>query len=73
MSVTGEIDAGFADTVIGRLRRDKAIGLLINSPGGSLFEARRLGRYLRANGLRVGVDGLCISACVDVLAGGIER
>jgi hypothetical protein len=73
VSVTGEIDAGFADTVIGRLRRDKAIGLLINSPGGSLFEARRLGRYLRANGLRVGVDGLCTSACVDVLAGGIER
>jgi len=73
VSVNGEIGDGFADTVIGRLRRDKAVGLLINSPGGSLYEARRLGRYLRANGLRVGVDGLCTSACVDVLAGGIER
>jgi len=73
VSVAGEIDDGFADTVIERLRQDKAIGLLINSPGGSLFEARRLGRYLRANGLRVGVDELCTSACVDVLAGGIER
>ena len=73
VSVRGEIDDGFADTVIDRLRQDKAIGLLIDSPGGSLFEARRLGRYLRANGLRVGVDGLCTSACVDVLAGGIER
>ena len=73
VSVNGEIGEGFADTVIERLRRDKAVGLLINSPGGSLYEARRLGRYLRSNGLRVGVDGLCTSACVDVLAGGIER
>lgn len=73
VSVNGEIGDGFADAVIERLRRDKAVGLLINSPGGSLYEARRLGRYLRANGLRVGVDGLCTSACVDVLAGGIER
>ncbi|MGB5734343.1 MAG: hypothetical protein WBM40_07870 [Thiohalocapsa sp.] len=73
VSVDGEISDGFAEMVIGRLRRDKAVGLLINSPGGSLYEARLLGRYLRANGLRVGVDGLCTSACVDVLAGGIER
>jgi hypothetical protein len=41
--VKGEIDDGFADEVIGKLRREKAVGLLINSPGGSLFEARRLG------------------------------
>jgi hypothetical protein len=73
VSVNGEIGDGFADAVITRLREDKAVGLLINSPGGSLFEARRLGRYLRANGLRVGVNELCTSACVDVLAGGIER
>ncbi len=71
--VDGEIYDGFADQVIGRLRESKAVGLIIRSPGGSLYEARRLGRYLRANGLRVGVDGLCTSACVDVLAGGIAR
>ncbi|KAA6186264.1 hypothetical protein F2Q65_05545 [Thiohalocapsa marina] len=71
--VEGPIDEGFADAVVARLRREKAVGLIINSPGGSLYEARRLGRYLRENGLRVGVDGLCTSACVDVLAGGIER
>ncbi|MGD8207584.1 MAG: hypothetical protein PVH47_05870 [Thiohalocapsa sp.] len=73
VSVRGEIGEGFADEVIERLRREKAVGLLINSPGGSLYEARKLGRYLRANGLRAGVNGLCTSACVDVLAGGIER
>ncbi len=71
--VDGEIHEGFADEVIGKLRAEKAVGLVISSPGGSLFEARRLGRYLRRNGLRVGVKGLCTSACVDVLAGGIER
>ena len=71
--VNGEIHEGFADEVIGKLRREKAVGLLISSPGGSLYEARRLGRYLRDNGLRVGVKDVCTSACVDVLAGGIER
>jgi hypothetical protein len=71
--VKGEIHEGFADEVIGKMRREKAVGLLISSPGGSLYEARRLGRYLRQNGLSVGVNGVCTSACVDVLAGGIER
>lgn len=71
--VDGQIGDGFADKVIARLRAEKAVGLVINSPGGSLFEARRLGRWLRENGLPVGVDKLCTSACVDVLAGGIER
>jgi hypothetical protein len=71
--VNGEIREGFADEVIEQLRRERAVGLLISSPGGSLYEARRLGRYLRQNGLSVGVNGLCTSACVDVLAGGIER
>ena len=71
--VDGQIGDGFADEVIARLRAEKAVGLVINSPGGSLYEARRLGRWLRENGLPVGVDKLCTSACVDVLAGGIER
>lgn len=71
--VEGKITDGFAERIIARLRADRAIGLVISSPGGSLYEARRLGRYLRENGLRVAVDGLCTSACVDVMAGGIER
>jgi len=73
VEVTGQITEGFADQVIARLREAKAIGLVISSPGGSLYEARRLGRWLRDNGMRVAVDDLCTSACVDVLAGGIER
>lgn len=73
MRVEGEIDDGFAERVIEELRKSKAVGLVINSPGGSVFEARKLGRYLRANGLRAGVDRVCTSACVDVLAGGSSR
>ena len=68
-----EIDPGFAPRTIAELRRRRAIGLVINSPGGSVYEARKLGRFLRANGLRTAVDRLCVSACVDVLAGGVER
>jgi hypothetical protein len=71
--VDGQIGDGFARKVISRLRAEKAVGLVINSPGGSLYEARQLGRWLRENGFPVGVDKLCTSACVDVLAGGIER
>ncbi|QGU32854.1 hypothetical protein [Thermochromatium tepidum] len=68
-----EITPGFAQRTIAELRRRKAIGLVINSPGGSVEEARKLGRYLRANGLRTAVDDYCASACIDVLAGGVER
>ncbi|EXJ16634.1 COG3904 family protein [Imhoffiella purpurea] len=68
-----EILPGFAKRTIGELRRRRAIGLVINSPGGSVYEARILGRYLRSNGLRAAVDRICVSACVDVLAGGVER
>lgn len=71
--VEGEITAGFAERTIEALRRERAIGLIIRSHGGSVQEARTLGRYLRQNGLRVAVDDLCTSACVDVLAGGSER
>ncbi len=68
-----EITPGFAQRMITELRERRAIGLIINSPGGSVDEARKLGRYLRANGLRTAVDDYCVSACIDVLAGGVER
>lgn len=71
--VRGDIVDGFADEVIAELRRRRAIGLVIESRGGSVLEARRLGRWLREHGLRVAVDRLCTSACVDVLAGGVAR
>lgn len=68
-----EIAPGFAAQTSAELNRRRAIGLVINSPGGSVHEARELGRFLRVNGLRTAVDRACTSACVDVLAGGVER
>ena len=73
LRVTAEITDGFAERVIRELRAARAVGLVINSPGGSVYEARKLGRYLRANGLRTAVDRVCVSACIDVLAGGTAR
>ncbi len=73
LRVNAEITTGFADRVIRELRARRAVGLIINSPGGSVFEARKLGRYLRTNGLSSAVDQICVSACIDTLAGGSER
>jgi hypothetical protein len=69
----GDISTGLANKLATRLRREGAVGLIINSPGGSVYEARKLGRYLRANGLYVVVDRVCASACIDILAGGVSR
>lgn len=68
-----DIVDGFAAQTISELRRRQAVGLVINSPGGSVFEARKLGRHLRSMGMRAAVDQSCTSACIDVLAGGVER
>jgi len=71
--VDGEIGVGFAKSVASRLQQEGAVGLIINSKGGNVSEARELGRYLRASGLKVVVDRACASACIDVLAGGVVR
>lgn len=71
--VSGAILDGYAERVIREIRRRSASGVIIESEGGSVYEARRLGRFLRSNGLTTAVDGVCLSACVDVLAGGVTR
>ena len=69
----GELQPGLASQIAARLSQEHAVGLIIDSPGGSVAEARKLGRYLRAKGLNVAVDQTCASACIDVLAGGVSR
>jgi hypothetical protein len=69
----GEITTGLATELAVHLRKERAVGLIINSPGGNVYEARKLGRYLRANELNVAVDKVCTSACIDILAGGVSR
>ncbi len=69
----GEITTGLASELASHLRRERAVGLVISSNGGNVYEARKLGRYLRANELNVAVDKVCASACIDILAGGVSR
>lgn len=71
--VSGEIADGYADDVIKEIRERRASGVILESSGGSVYEARKLGRFLRANGLSAAVDKLCLSACVEALAGGVAR
>jgi hypothetical protein len=69
----GEITSGLAAKLAAILRQQGAVGLIVNSSGGNVYEARKLGRYLRANNLNVAVDEVCASACIDILAGGVSR
>ncbi len=49
--------------------------LLLNSPGGSLSEALKMGRWLRENRFSIvlPVGSRCYSACVYLLAAGVQR
>lgn len=49
------------------------VQVILNSPGGSVLAAMRIGELLRANDATVWVNGQCSSACIFVLAGGVER
>jgi tetratricopeptide (TPR) repeat protein len=44
-----------------------------NSPGGSVAAAMAIGRMFRREGAWLGVDGVCVSACVLILAGAVDR
>lgn len=45
----------------------------LNSQGGDVTAALRIGRILRANNAQVWVQGECSSACIFVLASGVDR
>jgi hypothetical protein len=71
--VDGRIDQGWADRAIARIERAEAGGVILAGPGGLVHEAKRLGRFVRKRGLMTAVMDECISACVLVLASGVER
>lgn len=45
----------------------------LNSPGGEILAAMRIGELLRTNDAIVWINGECSSACVFVFAGGVQR
>ena len=57
------------------LRRTVALHVDVDSPGGQLFAALEIGRLLRREmaPVRMGRGAVCISACVFVLMGAVER
>src|SRR5580700_8203521 len=74
--ITGTIEASDTATVEALLRSPgAAIIVRINSDGGSVEAAMAIGRLLRKTGKAVAVEAgdRCASACVFILAAGVER
>ena len=62
-------------TVRRALQRDVALHVDVDSQGGELFATLEIGRLMRAEGaaISVGQGASCLSACVFLLMGAIER
>jgi ATP-dependent protease ClpP protease subunit len=62
-------------TVQRALHRDVDVRIDVDSPGGELFAALEIGRLLRAEGasIAVGPGASCLSACVFLLMGALDR
>ena len=73
VQVGGDIDAGWADKAIRKIRKANAKGVILESGGGYVHEATKLGRWIRKKGLATAVLKKCSSACVRVFAGGVKR
>lgn len=75
--LSGPIVPGVAEAILTQLRpiANRPISVVLNSPGGDMHEAMRLGRIFRAHQIAalVGVDMECSSACVLLLASGVQR
>jgi ATP-dependent protease ClpP protease subunit len=78
IAIEGEIDAPTVDKVkeLFDARRSQAPvdeGFSINSRGGNVASAMAIGRMFRKERAWLSVDGDCVSACIFVLAGAIDR
>lgn len=85
IGIEGEIVPGdaksFVETFLHAFRRvnsgewpqDSVDQVFIEGPGGDLYEAMRIGRFVRGAHMRTGAGGDCASACFFILAAGLER
>jgi len=74
--VEGGIEAGDYQKVVSIIRAKKKMPRyleLVNSPGGDMEEAIKIGEFVRKSLLRVMVIGKCYSACSLILIAGIDR
>jgi len=74
-SVTSDSSSGFNDVVrkAAANRCGKPLVLLLESPGGLLFDGIELGEQVRAQGLHTVARYGCASACSLIFLGGVER
>ncbi len=70
----GAIAPGDADRIARQLGRISG-AVALNSPGGSVEDALRLGRAFRLSGIatQLQAGAICLSACPYLLAGGTQR
>ena len=63
------------ETVRRALHRDVDLHVDVDSPGGALFATLEIGRLMRTEGasIAVGQGASCLSACVFLLMGAVER
>jgi len=85
LSMIGKIEPGDSEKLEKRVREIEGVktpsirlrvGMLkLSSPGGDLAEAMRIGRHLRSRQISTFVtpDASCASACVFILAAGVNR
>jgi hypothetical protein len=72
--VTGEFTKGIAEAVEQSLAATGSVRIVVlESPGGDVEEAMRIGRYIKQNGLETGVATECSSACTYSFIAGHER
>jgi hypothetical protein len=64
------------ESFVGRLPPDRAVAVILNSPGGDLGEGLKLGRFFhraRISTFVLGYGGGCASACAIAFLGGRDR
>mgnify|MGYP006080514591 FL=1 len=73
--LNGEIIEGDLYRLKSSLQKYGNLRIDLNSLGGSLNEALRIGEFIRSNGLATHIpnDATCASACVTIFAGGVIR
>ena len=71
----GEIVEGDLERLQSMVQRYGYLRIELNSPGGLLSEALKIGAFVRSAGLETHIprDATCASACVTIFAGGLLR
>lgn len=75
LGLRGAISPGDATRIIEQLRRDAPTIVTLDSPGGSVDDALKIGRTLREIGANTLLQpgAVCFSACPYIFAGGVAR